>query len=64
MSDCESDGYVSPEWDWSEKHSQQMDELYSSFMSYGEALFGSAFHQLGNMSTFLQYVENTTFLHA
>jgi hypothetical protein len=64
MSDSESDGYASPDRYWDEKHSIQLEELYRSFKSCGEVLFGTAFHQLGNLSTFIKYVESTTLLCA
>jgi hypothetical protein len=59
-----SDGYASPECYWDEKHSAQLEELFYAFKSCGEALFGTAFHQLGNLSTFIRYVETTTILYA
>jgi hypothetical protein len=58
----ESDGYASPDWSWNEEYSPQLEELYCSFMSCGEALFGSAFHQLGDISSFIRYVESSTIL--
>jgi hypothetical protein len=64
MSETESDGYASPERDWGEKYSAHLEELYYVFKECGEALFGSAFHQLGNMSSFIRYVETTTILYA
>jgi hypothetical protein len=60
----DSDGYDdhSPDWSWEEEYSPQLTEVYRKFMSCGEALFGSVFHQLGNIRTFIRYVESSTLI--
>ena len=60
MSDTSSEG--SDYYNWGEEHCEQLLELYSIWQQCGEALFGSAFHQLGNLDTFVAYVHETTLL--
>ena len=59
----EIDCYASPERDWDEKYSAELEELFYAFKNCGEALFGTSFHQLGNLSTFIRYVETTSLLY-
>ena len=60
MSDTSSEGIDYEAWD--ERYRVQLLDLYRIFQSYGEILFGSAFHQLGNVDTFVRYVQGTTLL--
>jgi len=60
MSDTSSEGIDYDAWD--ERYRVQLLDLYSIWQQCGEALFGSAFHQLGNLDTFVAYVHETTLL--
>ena len=46
---------------WLDTHYDEIEEVYCRFLDEGRAWFGSAFHQLGSITTFAMYVfEQTT----